>query len=189
MKTCAAYVAAVQPCTSANICRGWDGQALTSYINYSVTEFGAYRCGNATTTPIFSALKLPRCTADEIELMEWAMRSEIYARGPISCCMASTDAFHHLRQHGVYVEASDRNYCDHMVSVSGWGEMDGIRYWIVRNSYGSSWGDQGWFRIKRGSNNAGIEQYCAWAVPRDDWTGSTARARSLSQFGAHVLYG
>ena len=39
-------------------------------------------------------------------------------------------------------------------------------YWIGRNSEGTYWGERGWFRILRGTNNLAIESDCDWAVPQ-----------------------
>ena len=41
----------------------------------------------------------------------------------------------------------------------GWGtdKESGTKYWIVRNSYSSKWGDKGDFKLKRGANDFGIE--------------------------------
>jgi len=57
-----------------------------------------------------------------------------------------------------------------VVTVNGWGEEDGVKYWNVRNSWGTYWGENGTFRLIRGVNNLGIEADCSWAVPKDTWT-------------------
>ena len=84
------------------------------------------------------------------------MRSEIYARGPIACCMAAGEAFERFDGRGVFEDPTEDYQCEHLVAVSGWGtSADGKPFWVVRNSYGSNWGEHGWFRIVRGTNNAG----------------------------------
>jgi len=47
---------------------------------------------------------------------------------------------------------------NHSVIIVGWGvdETD-QKYWIVRNSYGSNWGQNGDFLVRRGKDDLGIE--------------------------------
>lgn len=100
---------------------------------------------------------------------EQAMMNEIYQRGPISCAVADPQGLIDYT-YGVYYDTTGRTSEDHEISVVGWGEENGVKYWRVRNSWGSHWGEDGFFRVVRGVNNIGIEQDCDWAVPKDTWT-------------------
>ena len=55
------------------------------------------------------------------------------------------------------------------MSLVGWGRDDatGKRFWVGRNSWGTYWGEMGFFKIEMGDgNNNGIENACVWAVPK-----------------------
>merc|ERR1711920_529677 len=47
----------------------------------------------------------------------------------------------------------------HAVKIVGWGKDDatGVDYWLVANSWDTTWGLDGLFKIKRGNNECGIE--------------------------------
>lgn len=48
----------------------------------------------------------------------------------------------------------------HAMKCLGWGvdPLSGKPYWLVANSFGKDWGENGFARILRGKNECGIEQ-------------------------------
>lgn len=97
------------------------------------------------------------------------MMQEIYQRGPIACGVAVPDALENYTS-GIYEDKTGDKNIVHDISVVGWGVEKGTKYWTVRNSWGTHFGEQGFFQIIRGIDNIAIESDCAWATPKDTWT-------------------
>ena len=55
----------------------------------------------------------------------------------------------------------------HAVKLVGWGKEDssGDEYWLIANSWTTNWGDKGFFKILRGTNECGIEATPAAGLP------------------------
>jgi aminopeptidase C len=53
---------------------------------------------------------------------------------------------------------------DHAVLMVGYGNDDSNAYWIVKNSWGTKWGESGYFRILRGQGACGINTAVTTAV-------------------------
>ena len=45
----------------------------------------------------------------------------------------------------------------HAIRIIGYGSEKGQPYWIIANTWGEKWGESGFFRMKRGTNEGGIE--------------------------------
>lgn len=56
----------------------------------------------------------------------------------------------------------------HSVKITGWGtdEASKLPYWVVANSWATTWGMQGFFHILRGNNTCGIEKNSIWGLPK-----------------------
>ena len=98
---------------------------------------------------------------------EEAIMAEVYARGPVAAGV-DADPLHDYKG-GIYAKNPPYEI-NHVVSIVGWGETaKGLKYWIVRNSWGEYWGEMGYFRVIRGVKALGLEDECAWATPAS-WT-------------------
>lgn len=59
---------------------------------------------------------------------------------------------------GIIKSTTCGTYLDHAVLVIGYGtDSTGVNYWLLKNSWGTRWGESGYFRIlKETTNYAGI---------------------------------
>ncbi|KAJ2940882.1 hypothetical protein O0L34_g10143 [Tuta absoluta] len=86
---------------------------------------------------------------------------DIKESGPVHAVMTVYQDFFHYKS-GVYHHTPFGNEAAkglHSVRIIGWGEERGEKYWIVANSWGKEWGEGGYFRIRRGVNECGIESF------------------------------
>ena len=111
---------------------------------------------------------------------EQAMMQEIYQRGPIACGIAVPDALENYTS-GIFEDKTGDKNIVHDISVVGFGVEDGTKYWTVRNSWGTHFGESGFFRVVRGTNNIAIETDCAWATVTDTWTEDRRHKLSLEE--------
>lgn len=97
---------------------------------------------------------------------------EIMTSGPVQATMLVHYDFF-IYGGGIYkysniMKTHDEHY--HSVRIVGWGEeytYNGIRkYWKVANSWGTDWGEDGYFRIERGTDESHIESFVVAAFPK-----------------------
>jgi cathepsin X len=156
-ETCNPYVSSDMPCTDLDTCRICNDDDTGCMIIYTFPKFYVAEYG------YIPSKKNP---ADDVVT---EMMTEIYARGPIVCSLYTDKIFDAYRG-GIMMQRPHPLPLDHDVTVSGWGEQvvngTNVPYWIVRNSFGSWWGEFGFFRIQRGVNALGLETSCVWGTPK-----------------------
>ncbi|XP_055383350.1 procathepsin L-like [Condylostylus longicornis] len=85
---------------------------------------------------------------------EQALKQAVATVGPIPIDMdASLDTFMHYKS-GVFYDSRCRtNWLSHAITIVGYGTENGQDYWLVRNSWGDWWGDNGYIKMARNRNN------------------------------------
>nr|QOV03097.1 cathepsin B3 [Mahanarva fimbriolata]UJP31643.1 cathepsin B3 [Dermestes maculatus] len=92
------------------------------------------------------------------------IQKDILENGPIE---AGFDVYTDFLSYksGVYQHTTGEYEGGHAVKVIGWGVQNKVPYWLVANSWNSDWGDKGFFKIKRGSNECQFESDMSGGIP------------------------
>ncbi|KAJ7360179.1 hypothetical protein OS493_018171 [Desmophyllum pertusum] len=93
-----------------------------------------------------------------------AIQTEIMTHGPVEAIFAVYQDFFSYRS-GVYIHTSGSQVGIHAIKMLGWGQLQGIDFWICANSWGPNWGMSGFFYIRRGTNECGIESGVTAGIP------------------------
>ncbi|KAK2853612.1 hypothetical protein Q5P01_006273 [Channa striata] len=99
---------------------------------------------------------------------EKAMVDAVTWLNPVTFCFEVMPDFMHYKE-GVYSSSQCKNTADrvnHAVLAVGYGtEKTGAPYWIVKNSWGTAWGIDGYFWIERGKNMCGLAACSSYPLP------------------------
>jgi len=92
------------------------------------------------------------------------IQTEIQTNGPVEAAFTVYSDFLTYKS-GVYHHTSGSALGGHAIKILGWGTENNVDYWLVANSWNEDWGDKGFFKIKRGTNECGIEQSIVAGLP------------------------
>merc|ERR1712180_175264 len=82
------------------------------------------------------------------------LKAAVSEVGPISVAIDASHAGFQMYKHGVYHSIfCSHNRLNHAVLAVGYGEEKGAKYWLVKNSWGKSWGNHGYINMSRDRNN------------------------------------
>ncbi len=141
------------------------------------SSFNTFKCQMCRTCTLDGTCK-PVENPTKYNIGSWGMvsgeeqiLSELYQRGPVACYIYSHSPEYTQYKGGIIEDPvptqwAPYNYT-HAVEVVGYGtdRATGKDYYTVRNWAGTAWGEEGFFRIKRGENSLNMEWRCIWADP------------------------
>nr|AFK34042.1 unknown [Lotus japonicus] len=85
---------------------------------------------------------------------------------PVSVAFQVVDGFR-LYKEGVYTSDTCGNTpmdVNHAVLAVGYGVENNVPYWIIKNSWGSTWGDHGYFKMELGKNMCGVATCASYPI-------------------------
>lgn len=122
----------------------------------------SYSCSNRFEPFIrYRALKGSFWASNSID----DIKANLYSYGPLSTFMQTYEDMSLFKSNGVYEHKYGKQTDYHAIVIIGWGK-DKIRnreYWIIRNSWGTDWGDNGYFKVY--FNDMEINSYVCGSLP------------------------
>ena len=137
------------------------GAVLESDMPYTATDGGCYNVSN-------HPYKLSSYASTSGASVS-AIKNAIYTYGPVLATVCSGPAFHayyswYTSDLGVF-STNESSQCgsdgvNHVIVLVGWNDAGG--YWILRNSWDTWWGEDGYMRIAYGTSK--VAKYISWAT-------------------------
>jgi len=113
-------------------------------------------CDKSWNGPAWSADRHHASSVYNIDGGETAIMQEIMQNGPVETAFTVYADFLSYKS-GVYQYTFGDELGGHAVKIIGWGvTSNGVKYWIVANSWNADWGEKGFFRIIRGTDDCGF---------------------------------
>jgi len=85
---------------------------------------------------------------------------------PVSVAFQVIDGFRQYKS-GVYTSdhcGTTPNDVNHAVLAVGYGVENGVPYWLIKNSWGAEWGDEGYFKMELGKNMCAVATCASYPV-------------------------
>ncbi|XP_044192240.1 cathepsin S-like [Thunnus albacares] len=153
-----------------NGCRGGFMTNGFQYVidNKGIESDAAYpyvgTCGKCKYNPLYRAANcsgyafLPKGN-------EFALKAALAEVGPISVAIDASRPKFGFYRHGVYRDHTCTHYVNHGVLAVGYGTERGHDYWLVKNSWGVNYGDEGYIKMARNKRNqCGIALYACYPI-------------------------
>lgn len=146
----------VMDCSGLQKCNGYGGSGdsvwewiaktdgVMSNKDYPYLTANGAACPNTRNKPLAKVFGSARLPDNE------ALKQALLTYGPVSIGVHASLASFRNYKSGIYNDPkcpSEAKYINHEILAVGYGQEDGQEYFIVRNSWGTTWGEEGYARI------------------------------------------
>uniref|UniRef100_H3C206 Cathepsin 12 n=1 Tax=Tetraodon nigroviridis TaxID=99883 RepID=H3C206_TETNG len=152
-------------------CSGaWMANAYDYVVNNGLESTGTYPYTSMDTQPCYYDNKRAVGTIRDYRFIpkgdEQALADAVATIGPITVAIDASHSSFLFYSSGIYEESNcNPNNLSHAVLLVGYGSEGGQDYWLIKNSWGSSWGEGGYMRLIRdGKNSCGIASYALYPM-------------------------
>jgi cathepsin L len=143
------------PSSTYDFIRDNGGIASEAAYPYTARDTGACK----TTAP-----KVVTCSRHVEPAQNEAALDAALRFGPVSVAIEADKQSFQFYSRGVYSDIACGTNLDHAVLLVGSGVSGSQYYWIVKNSWASTWGEGGYIRMNRGVNLCGINQMTTYPI-------------------------
>jgi len=134
---------------------GQDTEVAYPYVGYDQT---------CAFVPSAVAAKLKSWKYVTQSQSETQIQQYVFSNSPVSVCV-DAEVWQYYTG-GVVTAASCGTSIDHCVQITGWSVQSGVTAWNVRNSWGTTWGNNGYIYVQYGSNACAIAEVVTVPIPQ-----------------------
>eukprot|EP01065_Artemidia_motanka_P023542 TRINITY_DN2817_c0_g1_i1.p1 TRINITY_DN2817_c0_g1~~TRINITY_DN2817_c0_g1_i1.p1 ORF type:complete len:787 (+),score=161.39 TRINITY_DN2817_c0_g1_i1:52-2361(+) len=139
---------------------GWPDKAMDWVKQNGIDTEQSYPYASASGTSPGCTTGHTRAAATvtghvEVAKDEDAMAAYVAQHGPLSVCVDAMTQLWWPYTGGIMTGCCNKA-CDHAVLIVGYGEDNGQKFWLIKNSWNAKWGENGYLRLERGTNQCGI---------------------------------
>ncbi|XP_066503218.1 digestive cysteine proteinase 2 [Hoplias malabaricus] len=152
-------------------CSGaWMASAYEYVVSHGLQGTDTYPYTSVDTQPCFYDRNQAIAKISDYRFIpsgnEQALADALAVIGPITVAVDADHPSFLFYSSGIFEEQScNPNNLSHAVLLVGYGSDGGRDYWIIKNSWGTSWGEGGYMRMLRnGNNNCGIASYALYPI-------------------------
>uniref|UniRef100_A0A8D2NPY1 Peptidase C1A papain C-terminal domain-containing protein n=1 Tax=Zosterops lateralis melanops TaxID=1220523 RepID=A0A8D2NPY1_ZOSLA len=96
-----------------------------------------------------------------------ALKAAIYKHGPVAVSIDASHKTFSFYSNGIYYEPKCDNTpgsLDHAVLAVGYGVLQGETYWLIKNSWSTYWGNDGYILMAMKDNNCGVATEATYPI-------------------------